>query len=179
MATARVEADLTPAQRAMVETWERHTRSEFVDHDADAAVGTMSATPHLIHVPVLTGGVGREAIRTFYATHFIPEMPPDAEIELLSRTVGHDRIVDEFILKFTHTVAMGWFVGGVAPTGKRVEIPKVAVIQFRDGKIESEHIFWDQASVLVQLGLLDPGKLPVVGVETAERMRDSARPRRG
>jgi carboxymethylenebutenolidase len=103
-------------------------------------------------------------------------MPPDAEIELISRTIGRDRIVDEFIFKCTHTIAMDWFLPGVAPTGRRIEVPTVAVIQFQGDKIASEHIFWDQASVLVQIGLLDARKLPVAGVETAAKMRDPDRP---
>jgi carboxymethylenebutenolidase len=169
-------ADLAPHERTIVEIWERHMRSEFEDRDADAALETMTATPHLNHVPVMTGGVGRDAIRTFYATQFIPKMPPDAEIELISRTIGRDRIVDEFIFKCTHTIAMDWFLPGVAPTGRRIEVPTVAVIQFQGDKIASEHIFWDQASVLVQIGLLDARKLPVAGVETAAKMRDPDRP---
>jgi len=167
----------------MVETWERHMRAEFVERSADAALATMSATPYLNHVPVMTGGVGREEIRAFYAERFIPQMPPDAEIQLISRTVGESRIVDEFIVKCTHTVSMDFFLPGVAPTGRRIEVPRVAIIQFRDGKIESEHIYWDQASVywdqasvLVQVGLLQEGKLPVAGAETAEKILDPNRP---
>ncbi|MGH6896087.1 MAG: ester cyclase [Geminicoccaceae bacterium] len=170
------DAELTPRQRAMLEVWERHLRAEFADHSADAAIATMSATPHLNHVPVMTGGVGRDAIRQFYATRFIPQMPPDTTIELISRTIGHDQIVDEMIFKCTHTVAMDWYLPGVAPTGRRIEVPTVAIVRFRDGAIESEHIYWDQASVLVQIGLLDAGKLPVAGVETALKLRDPERP---
>jgi carboxymethylenebutenolidase len=136
----------------------------------------MSATPHLNHVPVMTGGVGRDQVRTFYATHFIPRLPPDTEIELISRTIGRDRIVDEMIFKCTHTVAMDWFLPGVAPTGRRVEVPTVAIVEFRDGKVESEHIYWDQASVLVQIGLLDDRSLPVAGIATAQKLRDPRRP---
>jgi carboxymethylenebutenolidase len=168
--------DLTPQQRAMVEVWERHMRAEFVERSADAALATMSATPYLNHVPVMTGGVGRDEIHAFYAERFIPRMPPDAEIELVSRTVGQTRIVDEFIFKCTHTVAMDFFLPGVAPTGRRIEVPHVAIIQFRDGKIESEHIYWDQASVLVQVGLIRDDKLPVAGVETAEKILAPNRP---
>jgi carboxymethylenebutenolidase len=175
MATAS-NADLSPHQQAMLEVWERHLRAEFADHSADAAIETMSAAPHLNHVPVMTGGVGRDEIGTFYATRFIPKMPPDAEIELLSRTIGQDRIVDELIFKCTHTVAMDWYLPGVAPTGRRIEVPTVAIVRFRDGAIESEHIYWDQASVLVQIGLLEPGSLPVAGVEATLKLRDPERP---
>jgi carboxymethylenebutenolidase len=151
-------------------------RAEFEEHSADAALETMSATPHLNHVPVMTGGVGREEIRSFYATRFIPGLPPDVAIELISRTIGQDRIVDEFIFTCTHSIAMDWFLPGVAPTGRRIEVPTLAVIGFEDDKIASEHIYWDQASVLVQIGLLDSRKLPVAGVETANKMRDPSLP---
>jgi carboxymethylenebutenolidase len=166
------EDDLAPPQQTMLEVWRRHLESEFQEHSADAALDTMGATPHVNHVPVMTGGVGRDQIRTFYATHFIPRLPADTEIELISRTIGRDRIVDEMIFKCTHTVAMDWFLPGVAPTGRRVEVPTVAIVEFRDGKIESEHIYWDQASVFVQIGLLDDGRLPVAGIATAEKLRD-------
>jgi len=170
------ERDLTPQQQAMVEVWERHMHAEFVEHSADAALATMSAMPYLNHVPVMTGGVGREEIRAFYAERFIPQMPPDAQIELISRTVGQNSIVDEFIFKCTHTVVMDFFLPGVAPTGRRIEVPHVAIIQFRDGLIESEHIYWDQASVLVQAGLIQDKTLPVAGAETAEKILDPDRP---
>jgi carboxymethylenebutenolidase len=170
------DADLTPREHAMLEIWQRHLQAEFAEHSAEAALETMSATPHVNHVPVMTGGVGRDQVRTFYATHFIPKLPPDTEIELISRTIGRDRIVDEMIFKCTHTVAMDWFLPGVAPTGRRVEVPTVAIVEFRDGKIESEHIYWDQASVLVQIGLLHDAGLPVAGIATAAKLRDPARP---
>ena len=128
------------------------------------------------HVPVMTGGVGREALRDFYSRLFIPQMPPDTEIVPVSRTIGTDRLVDEMIFRFTHTVAMDWMLPGVAPTGRRVEVPLVVVIHFRDGKLAHEHIYWDQASVLVQLGLLDASRLPIAVVETARKVADPRLP---
>jgi carboxymethylenebutenolidase len=136
----------------------------------------MTETPHLTHVPTLTGGVGREEVRTFYAQHFIPKLPADTETELVTRTVGTDRIVDELIFKFTHSTEMDFFLPGLAPTGKRVEIPLVAIVQFRDGKIDSEHIYWDQASVLFQIEALDPAGLPVCDPESAEKIRNPQLP---
>jgi len=170
------EVELAPHQQAIVEVWERQLQSEFVDHSADAALETMGAMPQLNHVSVRTGGVGRDAIRRFYTTRFIPQMPPNTTIEPISRTIGHDRIVDEMIFKCTHTIAMDWYLPGVTPTGRRIEVPTVAIVRFRDGAIESEHIYWDQASVLVQIGLLEPASLPVAGIETAEKLRDPTRP---
>ena len=146
------ESDLTPPQQAMIDVWEKHMRAEFVDHSADAALATMSATPHLNHVPVMTGGVGREEISAFYAERFIPQMPQDAEIELVSRTVGLNTVVDEFIFKCTHSRTMDFFLPGVAPTGRRIEVPHVAIIQFRDGLIESEHIIGIKPACLFKQG---------------------------
>jgi carboxymethylenebutenolidase len=167
-----VMEEWTQEQQALIDMWERHLASEFAAHSADMALSTMTSHPHLIHLPVLTGGVGRDQIHHFYSTCFIPNMPSDIEIELMTRTVGQNRIVDEFILKFTHTIEMPWMIPGIPPTGKRVEAPHVAIIQFRDGKIESEHIYWDQGTVLTQLGLIDPNQFPVVGQESAERLRN-------
>jgi carboxymethylenebutenolidase len=80
------------------------------------------------------------------------------------------------IMRFTHSIEIDWMLPGIAPTGKRVEIATVSIIQFRDGKLFNEHIYWDQASVLVQLGLLDPSTLPVAGVETARKVANPSLP---
>jgi len=128
------------------------------------------------HVPVLTGGVGKAQLGEFYAKHFIPNMPADTEIVPISRTIGSERLVDEMIFRFTHNIEMDWMLPGIAPTGKRVEAATVAVVTFRDGKLYNEHIYWDQASVLVQLGLLNPEALPVAGAETARKVIDHTLP---
>jgi carboxymethylenebutenolidase len=128
------------------------------------------------HIPVLTGGVGREQLRGFYSRHFIPKMPPDTEIVPISRTIGTDQLVDEMIFRFTHTMEMDWMLPGIAPTGKRVECAMVAIVHFRKGKLAHEHIYWDQASVLVQLGLLDPSNLPVAGMDTTRKLLDPGLP---
>ncbi len=161
---------LTDAQRLMIQTWEQHMAAEFQFKDLEAVMATMTAEPRVNHVPVMTGGVGLEAVRHFYSKYFIPCHPPDTEIIPVSRTVGETRIVDQLIHTFTHTIAMPWMLPGVSPTGKRVQNGVVAIIDFRDGKVDSEHIYWDQASVLVQLGLIDPNTFPVVGVEAAEKI---------
>lgn len=161
---------LTPEQRAMVALWEEHLKAEFEDRDAGASCGTMVEHPYVNHVPVLTGGVGRPQLEHFYGRYFIPGMPPDAELVPISRTVGQERIVDEFVFRCTHTVAMDWLLPGVPPTGRRLELVKVVVVYFEEGKICREHIHWDQASALVQLGILDPNKLPVAGAEAARKM---------
>ena len=165
---------LTPAQQAMSDLWDKHMQSEFESQSVEDTLETMVDDPYVNHVPVLTGGVGLEEVRTFYSERFIPQQPPDTEIIPLSRTVGNDRVVDELIHKFTHTVEMDWMLPGIPPTGMRVEIPIVVVVQFLEGKIVSEHIYWDQASVLVQVGLIDPEILPVSGAESAQKVLDPA-----
>jgi carboxymethylenebutenolidase len=156
--------------------WEAHTRYEFVTRDVDATMATMVAEPYVNHVPVMTGGVGRKDLARFYANHFIPKCPADITMVPVSRTIGADRIVDEMIVSFTHDVEIDWMLPGVAPTGRRVEVPLVAIVGFRGDKLYHEHIYWDQASVLVQIGLLDPNGLPAAGAETANKLLDQTLP---
>jgi carboxymethylenebutenolidase len=156
--------------------WEEHMRHEFATHDTEETLATMVDDAYVNHIPVLTGGVGKDALREFYSKRFITQMPPDTEVIPVSRTIGTDQLVDEMIFKFTHTVRMDWMLPGVAPTGKRVEIPLVAIVRFRDKKLAHEHIYWDQASLLVQLGLLDSNTLPVAGIETARKVVDNSLP---
>ena len=148
---------------ALIALWQQHLDHEFATRDTEATLATMVEDAYVNHVPVLTGGIGKEQLREFYARSFIPQMPPDTRITLVSRTVGDDRIVDEMVFHFTHTIAMDWMLPGVAPTGRWVEVPLVAIVHVRDGKLAHEHIYWDQASVLVQLGLLDAARLPITG----------------
>src|SRR5262249_31763780 len=156
---------LTSEQRAMVDLWEAHLKAELQDKNAHASCGTMVANPYVNHVAVLTGGVGRRQLENYYSRYFIPGQPPDLELVPISRTVGQDRIVDELVSLCRHSIPMEWLLPGVPPTGRWMEIPVVVIIAFEGGKMRSEQIYWDQASVLVQLGLLDPTGLPVAGVE--------------
>ncbi len=163
-------------QETLHQLWEEHIKHEFATHDTEETLATMVDDAYVNHVPTLTGGVGKEALREFYSKRFIPQMPPDTEMTPVSRTIGTDQLVDEMVFKFTHTIRMDWMLPGLAPTGKRVEVPLVAIVKFRDGKLAHEHIYWDQASVLVQLGLVDAGKLPVAGVESARKVLDPKLP---
>jgi carboxymethylenebutenolidase len=167
---------LTPAQQRLSELWDEHVRHEFSTRNTEDTLATMVEDAYVNHIPVLTGGVGRDELREFYSKRFIPQMPPDTEMTPVSRTIGEDQIVDEMVFKFTHSIPMDWMLPGIPPTGKRVEVPLVAIVRFRDGKLAHEHIYWDQASVLVQIGLLDPAKLPVVGVESARKVLDPTLP---
>jgi carboxymethylenebutenolidase len=150
--------------------WEEHCKHEFTTRDVNATLDTMVDDAYVNHVPVLTGGVGKPALREFYSKDFIPTMPPDTTMRPVSRTIGENGLVDEMIFTFTHSQEMPWMLPGVAPTGKRVEIALVAIVKFRDGKLAHEHIYWDQASVLKQIGLLTDERLPVFGAETATKL---------
>src|SRR5256886_127757 len=156
--------------------WDEHMRHEFATHNTEDTLATMVEDAYVNHIPVLTGGVGKDELREFYSKRFIPQMPPDTEMTAISRTIGTDQLVDEMVFKFTHTIRMDWMLPGIAPTGKRVEVPLVAIVRFREGKLAHEHIYWDQASVLVQIGLLDAGILPVAGVESARKAVDPSLP---
>ena len=163
----------------LVALWETHCRHEFETRDVDATMATMVPRPYVNHVPTMTGGVGHDQLKRFYKYHFIGGNPPDTELKSISRTVGADQIVDELIFCFTHTSEIDWMLPGIAPTGKRVEIPLVAIVRFDGDKVAHEHIYWDQASVLVQVGLLEPKGLPVAGIETARKVTDNALPSNG
>ena len=164
----------TPEQQRMVEMWDRHTAAEFQDQSLEATMATMTDAPFVNHVPVMTGGVGVQGVRDFYHSHFIPAHPPDTRVVAVARTVGSTRLVDELIHSFTHTVEMPWILPGVPPTGKRVEFAVIVVVEFEDGRIAGERIYWDQASVLAQVGLLDADRLPVAGAEAARKVMDPA-----
>jgi len=160
----------------LVALWETHCRHEFETRDVDATMATMVATPYVNHVPTMTGGVGHDQLKRFYKYHFIGGNPPDTALVPVSRTVGADQIVDEMIFSFTHTSEVDWMLPGIAPTGRKVEVPLVAIVKFVGDKVAHEHIYWDQASVLVQVGLLDPKGLPVAGSETARKVVDKSLP---
>jgi carboxymethylenebutenolidase len=168
--------NLTAAHETLGRLWEDHVRYEFSTRNTEDTLATMVEDAYVNHIPVLTGGVGRNELGEFYSNRFIPQMPPDTEMTPVSRTIGEDQLVDEMVFKFTHTIRMDWMLPGIAPTGKRVEVPLVAIVRFREGKLAHEHIYWDQASVLVQIGLLDASKLPVAGVESARKVLDPTLP---
>jgi len=165
-------------QQDMVDLFQRHVDAELKG-DLDTTMATMSADPHLNHVPVMAGGVGRDGVRTFYRDHLVGKFfPPDVQMVNVSRTVGDDQGVEELVISFTHTVAIDWLLPAVPPPGRRVEIAVVVIVGFKDGAISHEHIYWDQAGVLVQVGLLDPAGLPVTGAESARKILDPRLPAR-
>lgn len=165
-------------RRNLSELWEEHTAHEFTTRDTEATLATMAENAYVNHVPVMTGGYGKEALRGFYSRDFIPKMPPDTMLTPVSRTVGTDQLVDELIFSFTHTEEMPWMLPGVPPTNRRVEVPLVVVVRFHNGKLAHEHIYWDQGSVLKQIGLISDASLPIFGAETAQKVVDGANARR-
>ncbi len=154
--------------------FDEHVANEFVAKDVDATMRNMTDEPYVWHVPPLTGGHGGEAVRRFYSSQFIGHTPADANLHPIARTVSPDRVIDEFVLEFTHDSELPWMLPGVAPTGRRVRIPTAVVMGFEGDRVAYEHIYWDQASVLVQIGLLDRDDLPVSGGEQADRLLDLA-----
>jgi carboxymethylenebutenolidase len=160
--------DMTP--QAMVDLFQKHVNAEL-SGDLDTTMATMGDNPHLNHVPTTAGGVGRDGVRAFYRDHLVGKFfPPDVKMISVSRTVGESQIVEELVISFKHTTTIDWLLPDVAPTGKPVEMAVAVVVGFKDGKISHEHIYWDQAGVLVQVGLLDPKGLPVTGAESARKV---------
>ena len=154
----------------LAEVLDDHLAAEFATRDLDATMATMTDDPYLNHVPVLTGGIGRDEVRRFYQQVFIGHWPADTTMQRISRTVGTDQVVDELVMSLTPDNAMDPLRPGVPPPGKRVRLAVCEVAGFQDGKVTHEHISWDHASVLVQVGLLDPAGLPVVGAEQADKL---------
>ena len=150
--------------------FDKHIEYEFEKKDVDATMTTMTDEPYVHHVPTLTGGFGYDELFLFYKNKFIGKMSKDIKIEPLSRTVGEDQVVDEMIISFTHDREIEYMLPGVAPTGKFVEIPQVVIMKFDGSKIAHEHIYWDQASVLVQIGLIEEKNFPVTGIQQASRL---------
>lgn len=163
---------MTDEQRITMELFGKHMQAEL-DGDLDLTMATMSERPHLHNVPTMIGGIGQDGVRQFYKRHLVGKFfPPDVSFERVSITIDDRQLVEELVISFTHTVEIEWMLPRVEPTGKRVSVGFVVVVGVKDGKVTHEHIYWDQASVLVQIGLLDPAGLPVVGAESAARILD-------
>jgi carboxymethylenebutenolidase len=154
--------------------FDKHIKCEFEDHDVDSTMKTMTKQPYVHHVPVLTGGMGYEEVYEFYKNYFIGKMPDDTKVERISRTVGKEQVVDELILKFTHDRQIDYILPGIPATGRYVELPHVVVMKFNGNKIAHEHIYWDQGSLLAQIGLLDTNNLPITGVEQSKKLQQLA-----
>lgn len=161
--------DLKKKEQDLIDLMNQHQYTEFVLKDAEAALATMVDEPYVINFPTGIGGYGKSGVWEFYTNHFIPQVPMDFEIvQVISQTVGQNRLVTEGVVRFTHSIVMDSMLPGIAPTHKQVLITMIAIVQFRDGKVEHEHLYWDQASVLAQIGLLDTSSLPVLGAKSSE-----------
>ncbi|MER6222482.1 nuclear transport factor 2 family protein [Streptomyces sp. 900105755] len=160
-------------QEEMVALWERHTAYEFVDRDADLAVSTMVEDASVMHLPTMSGGFGKERLRSYYRDVFIPGIPQNTTIETADRSVGSDFLVEEIVMRMPHDQEIPFLLPGLAATGRTVDVPLVVVVKFRDGLMAGERIYWDQASVLAQVGLINAGGLPMAGfAEGARFLRD-------
>ena len=154
--------------------FDEHIAHEFETKDVDATMRTMTEEPYVWHVPALTGASGSENVRQFYSTQLVGRMPEDTVLRQISRTVSSGRLIEEFVLEFTHDIEVPFMLPGVPPTGQKVRLPHVLVMGFEGDKVAYEHIYWDHASLLVQVGLLDPAGLPIAGAEQAERLLELA-----
>ena len=163
---------MNKAQKKLGDIFDKHIEFEFDKEDVDATMTTMTEDPYVHHVPTLAGGVGYNGVYNFYTNHFVGKMPKDWKITNVSRTVGKDQVIDELIISFTHDREIDYLLPGIAPTGKYVEIPHVVIMKFKNNKISHEHIYWDQASVLVQIGLLNPEGLPVTGIQQTNKLAE-------
>ncbi|KAH9484921.1 hypothetical protein JR316_0001823 [Psilocybe cubensis] len=134
--------------------WDEHTLYEFGERSVEKTMSTMVAEPYVNDIPNMTGGIGRKALTDFYQNHFIHQNPADSTLEVVTRTVGSDRIIDEFVCHLTHDQTIDWLLPGVPPTGKKLSIPMISVVNVRGDRLYNEHIWWDQATVLRQAGIL-------------------------
>ena len=146
------------------EVFDKHLEFEFETEDVDATMTTMTEDPYVHHVPTLTGGRGYNGVYNFYKNHFVGKLPKDFKVTKITRIIGVDQVVDELVISFTHDTEIEYLLPGVAPTGKYVEIPHVVIMKFKNNKISHEHIYWDQASVLAQVGLLKTESIPITGI---------------
>ncbi len=144
---------LSPQQ--LEQLWADHLKGEFETKDVEETLATMVEDAYVNHMPVNTGGRGKEALRVFYRDDFIPSWPDDLEMMPINRVVGEGQLVDELHVTFTHSKQMDWFLPNVAPTNKKIAVDIVVVVQFRGDKLASERIYWDHATVLRQAGLLE------------------------
>jgi carboxymethylenebutenolidase len=168
--------NLSPSEQKLNDLWDEHCRYEFVEHNVEATMGTMVDNPYVNHIPTMTGGTGKKALAEFYQHHFVSCLPADTKMIPVSRTVGQTRLVEEMIFCFTHDREIDFLLPGVPPTFKKVEIPLVAIITFENDKIANEHIYWDQASVLKQIGLLKSDDLPICGIEQTAKLQNKHLP---
>jgi carboxymethylenebutenolidase len=143
-----------PTSKQLEQLWADHLAGEFESKDVEATLATMVDDAYVNHMPVNTGGRGKDALRAFYQNDFIPSWPDDLQMSPLNRVVGEGQLVDELHLTFTHDRPMPWLLPNVPPTHRKIAMDVVVVVQFRADKLACERIYWDHAAVLRQAGLL-------------------------
>jgi carboxymethylenebutenolidase len=144
----------TLSVQQLEQLWSEHLKGEFESKDVEATLATMVEDAYVNHMPVNTGGRGKDALRAFYRDDFIPSWPDDLEMTPVNRVVGDGQLVDELHLTFTHSKPMPWLLPNVLPTGRKIGLDVVVVVQFRGDKLACERIYWDHAAVLRQANLL-------------------------
>ena len=158
------------AEQEMINLLELHINAEL-QGDLTTTMSTMTDAPHLLNVPNMMGGDDYIGVKRFYENHLVGKFfPPDVEMHRISLTVGKQQIVEELVIQFTHTEVIDWMLPNIPPTGKKVEIGVVVIVGIKERKVAHEHIYWDQASVLNQVGLLDSKDLPICGPESAQKL---------
>jgi len=166
----------SPSQQSLLDMWQKHLYAEFALKDVDMALSTMTDDPYVLCVAIGRGGHGKAGVRRFYGEEFFTGMPVDTKMTTVAQTIAENTLVEESVIAFTHDVPMQWLLPDIAPTGRPIEMSMVGVITFQDGKIASERLYWDQATLLVQIGVLDPKKTPsVLGAEAARLLLDPSR----
>ena len=158
------------AEQEIISLLELHVNAEL-QGDLATTMSTMTDAPHLLNVPNMMGGDDYAGVKKFYENHLVGKFfPPDVEMHRISLTVDTKQIVEELVIQFTHTEIVDWMLPNIPPTGKRVEIGLVVIVGIKDKKVAHEHIYWDQASVLNQVGLLESKDLPICGSESAKKL---------
>jgi carboxymethylenebutenolidase len=165
-----MEHTMSDFEKEMIGFLEAHVAAEM-QGDLEGTMATMSEQPHLLNVANMMGGDNYEEVKKFYKNHLVGKFfPPDVEMNRISITIGTKQIVEELVITFTHTQEVEWLIPNIKPTNRKLKIALVVIAGVENKKVTHEHIYWDQASVLVQLGLLDPKNLPVVGSESADKL---------
>ena len=134
--------------------WQEHLVGEFATKDVELALATMVEDASVMHMPTRSGGKGKTELRPYYRDMFIPSIPAEWAHVVTNRVMTENTIVEEATVRLKHTKQMDWFLPGIPPTHKTIEVELVIVIEFRDGKMATERIYWDQAAVLRQIGQL-------------------------
>jgi carboxymethylenebutenolidase len=153
----QVTTAIAQFMRELERVWDEHREAALVRRDLAASLAQLAAEPSVWHIPAVTGAAGRQAFEQFYAEAFLPHVPADLVLTRMSRTVDRFHLVDETTLSFTHDRELPWLLPGVAPTRRRAKVLAVAIVGFERGRIRSQRILWDYATLTTQLGI--PGRI--------------------